>query len=135
MIRKVQNQLENRDDLTEDDRSTLHIFEEDTERTRVAVPDHAPLVFVEKIIHLVHKIRFRDPENPNTKKKPEGVKFIECEMSIAGGRTEKKSTGKFLLTFEFTDEEVGKKATYRSRYVNTRGEAGPWSDNVIGIIA
>lgn len=57
--------------LTQDDRATLNLKERDREPTRVAVPGHAPDVDIEKVEHRQVTLRLTDPENPDTKARPE----------------------------------------------------------------
>jgi len=121
--------------LTTTDRSTLHLPARDEEPSPVPAPNHGPLALIDKIDHLLHKIRFRDPQNPNTKAKPQGVVLIMCEQIIVNGGQEAderniSTTGKFLHTFNYVEAQVTKTVKFRARYLNGKGEAGPWGPYV-----
>jgi len=144
LIRSVVNQhLRNNPALTNDDRVALGITVPDTTRSRVPVPNHAPKENIDKIDHLLHKIRITDPDNPATRKKPKGVARINVYRYIGEQNATPRlsdyqligSSTKFLFTSGFADTDVGKKAWYIVQYENTRGERGPVSDSINASIA
>lgn len=128
--------------LITEDRNTLHLPERDTEPTRVPVPGHAPDVEIEKVEHLKVTLRLTNPEDPDTKAKPHGVKATQVFIFI--GTEEPASnadysyygeTGKFLFEVIHPDTDVNKTMWIIGRYVNTRGEVGPFSrDESTGLI-
>jgi hypothetical protein len=152
-LRKVYDDIPNSVLITED-RSTLHLSERDTVLTHASVPAVAPDCEVSKLGHLYHVLRFRTPE-VGGHAKPEGVASIEVYSvlsdsaaypapgtlpgDVTGPGTpgtpanpeqyfhHAASTGKFLVTVNFTLDQVGKRAFYLARYKNTRGEFGPYS--------
>ncbi|OHB72050.1 MAG: hypothetical protein A2W17_09780 [Planctomycetes bacterium RBG_16_41_13] len=112
----------------------------DTTRTPAPVPTVAPTVEIEKIFHSHTTLRMGDPENPHTQRKPDGVHETEIEalvLNTDGSLIEKKveTTGRFLFTVEFAEEQTGKKVRFRARYKNTRGQGGPWSAYADSVIA
>lgn len=128
--------------VTNENRQTLGITIPDTERTRVAVPDRAPTVVIDKLAHLSHKLRITDPLNPGSKKKPAGVTRINVYRFVGttapasvGQYTLMGSSTKFLFTSSFVQEDMTKTAWYIGQYENTRGERGPVSDAVSGVVA
>ena len=144
LIRSVVNQyLRNNPAVENDDRVALGLNVPDTTRTRKPVPDHAPKQTVDKIDHLLHKLRITDPANPSSRKKPEGVARINVyrfigEQSATPVLAEYTFVGastKFLYKSSFEDTQIGKKAWYISQYENTRGERGPVSVPVSATIA
>src|SRR5665213_1643598 len=44
------------------------------------------------------------------------------------------NTGKFLYRIDFDETDFGKTANYKARYVNTRGEKGPWSNVITALV-
>lgn len=81
---------------------------------------------------LQHKISYADETTPSTKAKPAGVHG--CEVWVKLGDAADFS---FLATNTaspylavFADADAGKTAVYRLRWVNNRGEHGPWSATV-----
>jgi predicted phage tail protein len=79
-----------------------------TTRTRVGVPTTKPVATVDTSRRLSHIIDFRDADKP-------------------------RSTATPYLT-DSAGADAGKTAHYWLRWVNTRGEAGPWSDTISATI-
>lgn len=84
-----------------------------------------------------HRIRFRDEATPTSRAKPEGVRGME--VWCAFGPTPPASPGDctYLATdtatpylVELDPSKAGQTAHYLGRWVNTRGETGPWSETV-----
>ena len=145
-LRELLNHIEESPNIIPDDRQTLHIFERDVHPTPTPAPGIAPDVTMDKIVHLVHTLRFRDPDSPETKEKPHGVASIEVyrlvlsQATLPAGTAEDSflhigSTGKFLFTVEYMSPDVGKTAFYVVRYKSTRGDFGPWSTVASAMIA
>ena len=127
--------------LTETDRATLNLSAHDATPTHHNKPTAAPVVSIDKITHLQHTLRFQNPETPGSHAKPDGVNAVEV-YSYTGetapaetGFTHIASTGKFLLTVNYVQADVGKTVWYLARYRSTRGEFGNWSDMVKAVIA
>lgn len=139
VLRNIYNDIPN-SVLTDADRQSLNIKARDFNPTPTHAPDHAPTLSVDKIGHLFHEVRFRDPNNPASKAKPAGVNQHEVwvaytpinsngmEFELLG------NTGKFLFQVDFNEERVGLLANYKARYVSTRGEKGPWSEIVSAVM-
>lgn len=127
---------------TNDMRISLGITVADTVKTPAAVPDRAPKINIDKIAHSLHKLRMTDPDNPDTKKKPQGVRamrvFRFIGTSAPTGINQYSLIGnpsRFLFNSSFDEADAGKKAWYIAQYENTRGETGPLSDAVSAVIA
>lgn len=124
------------------DRAELQIAIPDTAPTTIAPPSSKPVVNIEQIQNLAHKLRVRDELTPTTNAKPEGalgaevwrkigpgepLSIAECDyMGLATSRF-------FTATHEAGD--VGKTAYYILRWINAKGEAGPTADQVSATIA
>jgi len=136
--------------LTVSDRETLSLKLRDTEPTPSPVPDHAPDITIAEIRHLSHELRLTDPENPHTQAKPKGVAEIEVFRFISPEKPQPTppapptdisqyrfvgNATRFLYTVEYTLSDVGKTVWYIARYVNTRGQPGPWSNAVNAAVA
>jgi hypothetical protein len=129
--------------VTDDQRRQMSLHVSDTTRTRVATPAMiAPSVTVDKVAHLLHKLRMVDPGNPKTRGKPKGMRAIQVYRFIGTAAPADSSAyqhlgdaTKFSYVSNFADAGVLKKAWYIVRYVNSRGEAGPFSDAVSAAIA
>jgi len=132
--------------LTTSDRNTLRLPERDPVRTAAGLPKMAPLVNIDEMTYLHHRLRFQNPETPNLRAKPKGVASVELYLYITDNPDRTKdppmekfshhaSTGKFLFDIIFEPEDRGKTVWYVARYKNTRGQFGPISLFVPGIVA
>ena len=105
-----------------------------TARQPAPVPDSAPTVEIETSNVQEHKIRFFDTNNTFRRSRPRGVFGVEIYRYIGDAaplNDEQYSMYGIMTrmnaTIQFSGEDVGKHAWYRFRYVNTRGENGPWT--------
>ncbi len=143
LIRNLVNtRIRNNPAVTNNDKVSLRLTVPDGIRTRVAVPDHAPKIAIDKIEHEMHKLRITDPEKPTTKAKPAGVARINVYRFVGTAPPANLSqyqlygsATKALFTSQFSDDDVEKKAWYIAQYENTRGERGPVSAPVSAVIA
>jgi hypothetical protein len=116
------------------DRKYLMLTVPDTTSTPAPVPTTHPVLridFSEPSRHTVHIL----DEAKSSRRKPEGVKECEVWYRVAdeepthfadlhyAGST---SNGKMLI--EFDVPQRGKKVWYNARWINTRGEKGPWGE-------
>ena len=90
---------------------------------------------------LSHKIEFRDESTPTSRAKPAGV--AGCELYLFIGTTAPTGPEAMHLQavdkstpylMEFDSADAGKTAFWAMRWVNTRGEHGPWSATVSATI-
>jgi hypothetical protein len=106
-------------------------------RARVPVPTTTPLLMVDTSKRYQHTIEFKDAATPNSRAKPDGVHHLDIWWCV--GPT--PPTGIEGCTYLATDtnspyvnniasEHAGKIAHYMARWVNTRGEFGPWCETV-----
>jgi hypothetical protein len=105
-------------------------------RTAVSVPSTAPVGTVDFHTRLQHSIAYADEATPSTKAKPAGVHGCEVWVKL-GDATDfaflaTNTASPYLAVY--VDGDAGKTATYRLRWVNTRGEQGPWSGTFGAII-
>lgn len=110
------------------------------ERTPVPTPTTRPVVNVDTGQRLRHIISWVDEATPNRRARPDGV--IGCQIWNKVGA---QPTGPTDLAYvimdprspyiiEYEDEDAGKTAYYMLRWVNSRGETGPWSQTVSATI-
>ncbi len=106
----------------------------DTTRTAVPVPTSRPIVRVVVSGPRTQKLSWVDEDTPNSTAKPKGVHGLEIFLFI--GTTPPTSASqlhqiatdtKTPYTYEFDAADAGKTAYYWCRWVNTKGEPGPWS--------
>jgi hypothetical protein len=130
--------------VTDAQRQALGITVPKTNKTPVPPPTDRPDPDVHEIDELTHTLRIVNSDT-NKATKPEGVSGVEVwmklvpagdpapvnpdELEFAGFTT----TSKFVRDFDGTD--AGKTAFYRTRYLSTRGEHGPWGNQVGATVA
>jgi hypothetical protein len=84
---------------------------------------------------------FTDETTPNSKAKPDGVMGCEIWVKVGDPAPTDPEQLQFLGTdtrtpyvAEYSGEDAGKVAHYMLRWVNTKGEQGPWSQTVSATI-
>ncbi len=123
------------------DRQYLGLVIPDRTLTPAPVPLTYPDLTVDFSKPRQHTVHVKDEEKAG-KGKPAGVK--ECEIWYEVSDTEpvrqsamryagSTASGKLLLEFEL--EERGKKVWYCGRWINTRGQHGPWGEFIAAFIA
>jgi hypothetical protein len=132
LLRSFINQfIKNNPKVSNADKGRLGLTVSDGSRTASPVPTTAPAVTV-SIGSQQHTIAFMD-EGSTSKAKPAGVHGCEIWMKRGAAPTTDSELS-FVITdtasphiMKFDSSEVGTMVYYRLRWVNTRGEAGPWS--------
>ncbi|MEX2244865.1 MAG: hypothetical protein WD716_13590 [Fimbriimonadaceae bacterium] len=109
----------------------------DTTPTDVPVPSTRPVMIIDTSERFRHKNNFADEGTPTKRAKPFGV--AGCELRLFIGATPPVDPQDFDFVaidtrtpqiWEFDPADAGQMAHWVARWVNTRGEAGPWSDVV-----
>ena len=110
-------------------------------RTAASVPVSTPVATIDFSVRMQHTIHFADEATPRSKAKPAGVHGCEVWMKV-GGDMPKDATGftylatdtasPYVATFE--GDDTGKTVWYLLRWVNTRGERGPWSTTFSALV-
>lgn len=122
-------------------RQSLGMNVRSTKRTAVGEPTSRPVATVDTSQRLQHTISFMDEGTPSSRAKPDGVSG--CEVWVKVGNV--APTDPSELTYLATDTKTpytavydgadgGKTAYYMLRWVNSRGERGPWSQTVAATI-
>ncbi len=105
-----------------------------TTRTPVAVPTTSPLGQVVSTNRLEHTILVTDANTPTKRRKPPGV--IGCEAMLLVGDVSTLDPADYRLiglwtrfpeVVTFNADDAGKTAHYMFRWLNTKGEKGPFS--------
>jgi len=128
--------------VTDAQRSQMQIKVRATIRTRVSVPATAPMATVDTSQRLQHGIDFRDSASPSSRKKLAGVAGCEIWAKVGAPAPTDVSQMTYVATdtatpylVEYTGAQAGQMVWYWLRWVNTRGEKGPWSEPVSATIA
>lgn len=100
----------------------------------VPVPTTFPIISVLAATPLLHTMRWADELTPDRRTRPFGAIGMELRRTIAVAATSDPNAALFYAlvtrqpnTIEFEASDAGKVATYFGRWLNRKGEAGPWS--------
>ena len=140
-IRSLTRSLQASASVDDTERQALGITVPDTVGTPAAVPATRPVVTVDTGQRLRHVIAFADEATPTRKAKPAGVMGVEIWVKIGDPPPTDPNELTFLsvdtrtpYTAEYAGADGGKTAHYMLRWVNTRGDKGPWSETASATI-
>ncbi len=144
-VRPVTNFVQGYPKTTDADRAEIGITVRDTSKTPSPTPTTRPLVSVEGGSRLTHELRLVDEGSPTRRGKPEGVAGAEVWVKLIDAGQPAPTdpsvlsfltmTTRPMLRTDFRAADGGKTAVYMLRWVNTRGEKGPWSDVTTATVA
>ena len=110
-------------------------------RTPVPAPDTAPIGTIDFSVRLQHVITFYDQEAAHSNAKPKGVSGCEIYLKVDGDAPVSVDEMQFQgicsaspFVQKFKPAQVGKTAWYWLRWVNSKGETGPWSIPVSAMV-
>jgi hypothetical protein len=123
------------------ERAALGLPTRATSRARPPAPASAPVASVDTSQRLRHAVSFRDEASPTRRGKPYGTRG--CEIWVKFGDPPADPSDCRLLALAFASPHVahypgdaaGQTAHYMLRWVNTRGQPGPWSPTVSATVA
>jgi hypothetical protein len=128
--------------VTDEVRALIGLPIRDDGRTRPPVPTTKPVAQVDTSHGLQHTIHWRDESIPNSKVKPGGVRGAEIWAFIGPTPPTDPTQAQFVALdtaspylIEHNATDAGKLVHYLLRWVNTRGEPGPWSEVISAKIA
>lgn len=137
MVRRVQGQPM----VTDAMRAEMNISLREVARTAAGVPTTRPVASCDTSQRLRHTINFMDEATPTSRAKPAGIMGCEIWVKVGGEAPSGPDGLQFLgmdtrtpYTAEYDGADAGKIAHYMLRWVNTRGEQGPWSQTVSATI-
>ncbi|HUT90487.1 MAG TPA: hypothetical protein VMY37_13380 [Thermoguttaceae bacterium] len=140
-IRPLVRQLQASPDVDNTERAAMGITVPDATPTAAVPPATRPVVTVDTAERLRHVIAFQDEATPTRKAKPQGVMGAEIWVKIGDPAPVDPSELEFLAvdsrtpyTTDFDGADGGKTAHYMLRWLNTRGEKGPWSETASATI-
>ena len=140
-IRALVRRLQASPSVDDAEREALGITVADSEATAAPTPTTRPVCRVDARQRLQHTIEFADEATPTRKAKPAGVMGVEIWVLIGPIPPVDPSELTFLAvdtrtpyTTDFDGADGGKQAHYMLRWVNTRGETGPWSETATATI-
>lgn len=127
--------------VTDSDRESLGLTVRTGTHTPVPPPSTLPIGNIDFSVNLQHSIHYFDQTTPQHRAKPAGVHGCEIWMKIDGQAPVKTSELFYLATdtrsphvLTFDGDQAGKMVYYRLRWVNRRGEPGPWSNIISSMV-
>jgi hypothetical protein len=140
LARPLVQRLQTAPEVKNSQRQSLGLNVRSTSRTAAAAPTSRPVATVDTRQRLQHTISFVDENTPGSRAKPDGV--VGCEVWVKVGTapadpselTYLATDTKTPYTAVFDGADAGKAAHYMLRWVNRRGERGPWSQTVSATI-
>jgi hypothetical protein len=137
IIREIVSGVQANPSVTNEQKAALGITIYKETKTPSPVPITRPMAEVDNKNRLQHTINFFDEKTPKSKAKPDGVRGCEIWEKIGGTPPADKSElvyaamdSKTPYVNHFSGADAGKTVHYWLRWVNTRGEAGPWSETI-----
>jgi len=126
--------------VTDTDRERMGLTVKSETRTPVPVPLSAPVPTINFSTLRKHFIYFVDGAT-NSKAKPQGVQGCEVWIKTGGELPKDDSEFTFLgldtrspFVVSFPISDVGKPVYYHLRWINKRGQPGPWSITVNAVV-
>lgn len=132
--------LSNNNKITDSDRERMSITVKSDTRTPVAVPVSNPIGTIDFSVRQQHSLSFIDSVT-HAKAKPDGVQGCEVWMKAGGEPPKVDSEFSYVGTdtrspyrVSFTVADIGKMVYYRMRWINKRGQTGPWSSTISAVV-
>jgi hypothetical protein len=135
IIRRLAQTVQQNPAITDMQKAGMGITIRKTTKTPVPVPTTVPtLTRVDTSTRAILRLFFVDSTTPDSKAKPPGVQSVEIREQIGGTAPTDPNTMAFLAIetrapyradFEATD--IGKTVYFAFRWLNTKGQPGPWS--------
>jgi len=134
--------LSNNTRVLNSDRERMGLTVKQGTHKPVPVPATSPVGMVDFSVRLRHTINYTDEATPRSKAKPAGVHGCEIWTKIDGSAPMDASELDYLATntsspysVTFEGKNAAKNVYYWLRWVNTRGEPGPWSRTISAMVA
>jgi len=142
LLRSHSQQIQKRPGTTDAQRAALDITVPDTTGTPSGSPTTAPVVTIETAQRLQHTIQFaRTQAEGGGRGKPAGVRGCQIWMKIGAPAPVAESDLAFVTedtrtphTINFENADAGKLVFYWCRWVNSKGDIGPWAAPVSATI-
>jgi len=144
-VRPITNFIQGYPKTSNADRAEMGITVRDTSPSPAPAPTSRPLALVESGQRLTHQLRLVDESTPTRRARPAGVLGAEVWVKLVNA-DQPAPTDPAALAFltmttkpsfraDFKPGEGGKTAVYMARWINTRGEKGPWSEVATATVA
>ncbi|HEY0548239.1 MAG TPA: hypothetical protein VGF13_01480 [Verrucomicrobiae bacterium] len=135
VIRRLAQKVQVNAAVTDMQKGALGITIRKTTKTPAPVPTSVPVLSrVDTSTRAILRLFFADSGTPDSKAKPPGVQSVEIREQIGGTAPTDPNAMAFLAIetrapyrADFEAMDVGKTVCFALRWVNTRGQPGPWS--------
>lgn len=141
LLRVLVKRLQSQPNVSDAHRAGMGVSIRETTRTPLGAPETRPVATIDTNQRLRHTINFSDETTPSRRAKPAGVLGCEVYVKVGDPAPIDPSELKFLATDTATPyvaiydgAKGGKTAHYMLRWVNRKGETGPWSQTVSATI-
>ncbi len=141
LIRPIVARLQASAEVDDAERAGLGITVPDRIATPAEIPTTRPVASVDTSQRLQHTVRFADEATPTRTAKPKGVMGVELWVKVGDPPPIGPSQVNFLAldtrtpyVATYAGAVANKVAHYMLRWVNTRGEKGPWSETASATI-
>lgn len=140
-LRAMARRVQGHESTSNKHRVSLGLNPQTQSRTATGVPETRPVAQVDTSQRLRHTIKFTDEATPNSRAKPEGAMGCEIWVKVGDPAPTDPDQLRFLgldtstpYVAEYSGADAGKTAYYMLRWVNSKGEQGPWSQTVSATI-
>jgi hypothetical protein len=145
-IRALAGCVQSDRDVQASDRREMGLNVRKKTRTLSPEPMTAPAAAIDFSEPFIHRVRFYDEATPNRLGKPRGVAGCQIWVQVGDRGSEDVVAPPEQMRFigmatrnnyevKFEGNEAGKVASYRLRWVNTRGVVGPWGPMTMATVA
>jgi hypothetical protein len=134
-------QIQANPNIADEERAGLRLPVRDKQPTRVSVPESFPIIVIDNSKRLQQTLRYFDSNTPTSRARPDNARGAEVVRFIGATaptgpeqfeRLDESSRSPYVV--QYTGADAGKTAYYMMRWVNSRGERGPWSETVSATI-
>jgi hypothetical protein len=141
LVRPLIKRMQSHPGVTNAHRASMSITVPSTDRTAAAVPESRPVGTIDTSQRLRHTINFSDESTPGRRGKPAGVTGCEIWVKIGDPAPVDPKELHFVAmdtatpyVRDYDGADGNKTAHYMLRWVNSKGESGPWSQTVSATI-
>jgi hypothetical protein len=128
-------------EVSEADKTAFGIHLRNRSRTRAARPSTVPVLEIDNRSIYAHRIDFHDSDTPHTRSRATSAAYCELWYKIGGpppaspeDTTVETSFTKSGQVIRYGNDEAGATVYYFARWVNRKGEKGPWSQMVSALV-
>ncbi len=136
VVRLFASQIRVNAGISDSDKEELGIIPPGGTRTPIPVPETVPLLsYMGTTPDGSMTLRFSDSSTPDSRGKPYGYQSLQLFRVISADQADDPADASFYglftrnpATVGFNSGDNGKWCTFFARWVNTKGQAGPWSN-------